>query len=336
MGQSSGIVEQILNTPIVGALIVFFAIMIGLPLLFLLLVRKTSWFRRHHEAITAWSYLTPMVVYYAIMTFVPLLFLIYISFTRWNLISPPEFIGLENIKKVFSGFDNYFYPKAIIRTFFYAIGILSLNIVGGFLVALVLNQNLKGKGVFRTTWFLPAVFSGAVMALLIARYLAASNQGIVNMLIGKLGFEPVNWINHPFWSPVIAVVYPVWMGIGFTVILFLAGLQGVDENLYDAARVDGANNLQLLRYITIPQMVPVLLFITVTGLVGSMQMWEVPRLITSGNPNFATYTLGYSIMQDSFGALDMGMGTAESLVLFVMLLVFIGWQLNQYRKQYKI
>jgi ABC-type sugar transport system permease subunit len=336
MGQSSGIVAQILHIPLWQALLAFFAIMFGLPLLFLFLVRRTTWFRRNHEAVTAWSFLTPMVVYYAIMTFVPLIFLIGISFTRWNLISPPRFIGLANIQKVLSGFDHYFYPKAIIRTFFYAIGILGLNIVGGFFVALVLNQKIKGRGVFRTAWFLPAVFSGAVMALLIARYLAASNQGIVNMLIGKLGFEPVNWVNHPFWSPVIAVVYPVWMGIGFTVILFLAGLQGVDENLYDAGRVDGANALQLLRYITIPQMVPVLLFITVTQLVGSMQMWEVPRLITSGNPNFATYTLGYSILQDSLGALDMGLGTAESLVMFVMLLGFIGWQLSQYRKQYNV
>ena len=334
MDQSSGIVEQILNIPIVQALIVFFAIMFGLPILFLLLVRKTSWFRRHREAITAWSYLTPMVVYYAIMTFVPLFFLIYISFTRWNLISPPEFVGLANIQKVLSSFNHYFYPKIILRTFFYSIGILTLNIVGGFFVALILNQNLKGKGTFRTAWFLPAVFSSAVMGLLLARYLAASDQGIVNMLIGKLGFESVNWVNHAFWSPVIAVVYPVWMGIGFTVIFFLAGLQGVDENLYDAGRIDGANNMQLLRYITIPQMVPVLLFITVIGLVGSMQMWEVPKIMTAGGPNYITYTLLYSIQNDSFAALDMGMGTAQSLVLFIMLLVFIGWQLSNYRKQY--
>jgi multiple sugar transport system permease protein/lactose/L-arabinose transport system permease protein len=132
------------------------------------------------------------------------------------------------------------------------------------------------------------------------------------------------------------VLYVVWQGIGFTVIFFLAGLQGVDENLYDAAKIDGANNGQLLRYITIPQMVPVLLFITVTGLIGSMQMWEVPKLITGGGPNDATYTLVWSIQNDAFGALQMGLGNAQALVLFVMLLGFIGWQLNQYRKQYNV
>ena len=128
----------------------------------------------------------------------------------------------------------------------------------------------------------------------------------------------------------------VWQGIGFTVIFFLAGLQGIDENLYDAAKIDGAGERQLLRYITIPQMVQVLLFISVTGMIGSMQMWEVPKIITAGGPDNLTYTLVYSIQNDAFGNLEFGMGTAQSLVLFVLLLFFIGWQLSQYRKQHSI
>lgn len=132
------------------------------------------------------------------------------------------------------------------------------------------------------------------------------------------------------------VLFAVWQGIGFTVIFFLAGLQGIDENLYDAAKIDGANGRQLLWYITIPQMLPVLLFISVTGMIGSMQMWEVPKIITAGGPDNLTYTLIYSIHNDSFGALEMGLGTAQSFVLFIVLLVFIGWQLNEYRKQYGV
>ena len=163
--------------------------------------------------------------------------------------------------------------------------------MGGFSVALLLNQNLRFKGVFRTMWYLPSVFSGAVVALLLKHLPAGSSQGVLNLLIGRFGFEPVDWMRSPFWMPIIGVLFVVWQGIGFTVIFFLAGLQGVDENLYDAAKIDGANSFQLLRNITIPQMVPVLLFISVTGLIGSMQMWEVPRLITGGGPNELTYTL---------------------------------------------
>jgi multiple sugar transport system permease protein len=298
--------------------------------------RFGRWYRHHREPIIAWSFLTPMITYFLIMTFIPLAFLVGMSFMEWNIISPPKFVGLRNILKIFSSFGDFFYLRVIGRTILYAIAILTLNIVGGFLVALVLNQNLRFKGFFRTMWYLPSVFSGAVVALLFKIYLAGSSNGVFNMILGKFGIQPVDWVNSTFWMPVISVLFVVWLGIGFSVIFFLAGLQGIDENLYDAARIDGGNDLQLLRYITIPQMTPMLLFISVTGMIGSMQMWEVPKLITAGSPSYMTYTLVYSIQQDSFAALDFGLGTAQSLVLFVLLLVFIGFQLNQYRKQYGV
>ena len=299
-------------------------------------LRLRRWYRRHRDTVVAWTFLGPMIVYFVVMTFVPLAFLVGISFTEWNIISPPKWVGLQNIFKVFSSNEDWFYLKVIGRTILYAIAILILNIGGGFFIALVLNQNIKGKGIYRTMWYLPAVFSGAVVALLLRIYLAGSAQGILNMVIGKFGIEPVIWIQSTFWMPIIGVLFVVWQSIGFTVIFFLAGLQGIDENLYDAAKIDGANDGQLLRYITIPQMVPVLLFISVTGMIGSMQMWEVPKIITAGGPNNLTYTLVYSIQNDAFGNLEFGLGTAQSLVLFVLLLVFIGWQLNQYRKQYQV
>lgn len=298
--------------------------------------RLGIWYRHHRDTVVAWTFLTPMVIYFCIMTFVPLVFLIVISFTDWNIISPPKYVGFKNIFLILSSYQNWFYLKVIGRTILYAVAILSLNIAGGFFIALVLNQDIKGKGFFRTMWYLPSVFSGAVIALLLKIYLAGSAQGILNMILYNFGIKPVDWIQNSFWMPVIGVLFVVWQNIGFTVIFFLAGMQGIDENLYDAARIDGANDLQLLRYITIPQMVPVLLFISVTGLIGSMQMWEVPKIITAGGPNYLTYTLVYSIQNDAFGNLEFGVGTAQSLVLFLMLLVFIGWQLNNYRKQYGV
>jgi multiple sugar transport system permease protein len=294
------------------------------------------WLRRNRDAVVAWAFLGPMVIYFAIMTFVPMFFLIGMSFTQWNLIEPPTWAGVENFRKIFSDYQNWFYLKVIGRTVLYGVAILSLNIAGGFFIALVLNQNLRFKGLFRTMWYLPGVFSGAVIALLLKIYLQGSSQGIINLIIGRFGFEPIDWVKDPFWMPIITVLFVVWQGIGFTVIFFLAGLQGVDENLYDAAKIDGANDFQLLTNITIPQMVPMLLFISVTGLIGSMQMWEVPRLITGGGPSDTTYTLVWSIQNDAFGALEVGLGTAQSLVLFVMLMGFIGWQLSEYRKQYGV
>jgi ABC-type sugar transport system permease subunit len=298
--------------------------------------RLRIWLRKNRDAIVAWTFLTPMVIYFSIMTFVPMVFLIVVSFMEWNIVSLPTWTGLANFKVIFSSYQNWFYPKVIGRTLLYAGAILSLNIVLGFFIALVLNQNLRFKGLFRTLWYLPSVFGGAVIALLLRIYLQGSSQGVLNLIIGRFGVEPIDWIRDPLWMPIIGVLFVVWQNIGFTVIFFLAGLQGIDENLYDAAKMDGANSLQLLSNITIPQMVPVLLFISVTGLINSMQMWEVPSLITGGGPNDMTYTLVYSIQSDSFRGLEVGLGTAQSLVLFVMLLVFIGWQLNEYRKQYSV
>ncbi len=297
---------------------------------------RYSWYRRNREAIIAYSFLTPMVVYFLIFTLVPLGFLIGMSFMEWNIISPPHYVGFRNILRVLSSYNNWFYLKVFGRTVLYAAAILSLNIVGGFFVALMMNQNIKGKGVFRTMWYLPSIFSGAVIALLMNQYLAGGPTGIVNMLLGRIGIAPVDWRTNTFWMPIITVLFSVWQGIGFTVLFFLAGLQSVDENLYDAAKIDGANDSQLLWYITIPQMTPVLLFISVTGMIGSMQMWELPKMFTAGGPNNMTYTLIYSIQNDAFAALDMGMGTAQSLVFFILLLVFIGWQLNNYRKQFGV
>lgn len=292
------------------------------------------WFQRNRQAVVAWLFLTPMVLYFVVMTYVPLIFLFVMSMTEWNIISPPVFVGLKNLRLILSSYQNWFYIKVIGRTILYAASILILNICGGFAVALIMNQNLRFKGFFRTMWYLPSVFSGAVIALLIRIYLNGSAYGILNMVTRNFGFEPVDWLQSRTAMPIIAVLFVVWQGIGFTVLFFLAGLQGIDENLYDAAKIDGADDIQLHRYITIPQMVPVLLFISVTGMIGSMQMWEVPKLITVGGPDQLTYTLVYSIQNDAFGNLEFGLGTAQSLILFMMLLGLIGFQLNAYRKQH--
>jgi multiple sugar transport system permease protein len=295
------------------------------------------WYRHRRDAIIAWTFLTPMVIYFTFFTFVPLLLLIGISFTSWNLISPPKWVGLQNLIKIFSDNRSFFYLQVFGRTTLYAIAILILLVVGGFAIAMLLNQQIKLKGVYRTLWYLPGVFSGAVIVLLLRIYLANSSQGILNMVLYNFGMTtPIDWQSSTFWMPVIAVLFPVWQGIGGVTIFFLAGLQGVDENLYDAAKIDGANGRQLLRYITIPQMVPILLFISVTTGIGAMQMWEIPRIMTAGGPNLTTYTLVWSIQHDAFDNLEMGLGTAQSLVLFLVLLGLIGWQLNNYRKIYGV
>jgi ABC-type sugar transport system permease subunit len=175
--------------------------------------RIQRWYRHHRDAVIAWSFLTPMIIYFLVMTLVPLFFLIAISFTEWNIISPPKWVGFRNIQKIFSSYDNWFYLKIIGRTFVYSICILALNIAGGFFIALVLNQeNLRFKGLFRTMWYLPSVFSGAVIAMLLKIYLNASTAGVLNMVLAKFHIAPVAWLQSNFWTPLITVVSSSWLG----------------------------------------------------------------------------------------------------------------------------
>jgi multiple sugar transport system permease protein len=299
--------------------------------------RFQRWYRHRRDTIIAYTFLTPMVIYFCFFTFVPLLLLIGISFTKWNLLSPPVWAGIENYLTVLSSKDNYFYFFVFLRTTGYAIAILILLVVGGMAMALLLNQQIKLKGLYRTLWYLPGIFSGAVIVWLLRIYLAGSSTGIVNNILYNIArLTPIDWVQSTLWMPVLTVLFPVWQGIGGVTIFFLAGLQSVDENLYDAAKIDGASNPQLLRYITIPQMLPIILFILVTSGIGAMQMWEIPRIMTFGGPNLTTYTLIYSIQHDAFGNLEMGLGCAQSVVLFLLLIALIGWQLNNYRKIYGV
>lgn len=294
--------------------------------------RVQLWIWRHRDAVIGWTILGPLLLYFCVFTLLPLVFLIAVSLTDWNIISwPPKFVGLENLREVVS---NPFYVQVVLRTIGYAFAILILNIVGGFCIALLLNQELPGKGIFRTLWYLPAVFSGPVLARLMRPLLSPSSDGILNMIIGSFGWAPIPWYTSPFWMPIIVVGFAVWQGIGWTVIFFLAGLQGIDINLYDAAKIDGAGRWQLIRYITIPQILPVLVFISITGLIGSMQLWEIPLIVTQGGPQDSTYTLVFSMYMDALSNLDFGLGTAQALVLLLLMMIGIGIQLRQYYRQY--
>jgi ABC-type sugar transport system permease subunit len=298
------------------------------------LERLRRWFWHHRDAVLGWTILTPMVIYFFIFVLLPLFFLVAVSVTEWNVIMwPPKFVGLENFRKILT---SAHYRNVILRTIAYALAILALNVVGGFTIALILNQGLKGKGVFRTLWYLPGVLAGPVIAKLMRTFLSPSERGILNIMIGTFGVEPIPWYTSAFWMPIIVVLFSVWRGIGWTVVFFLSGLQSIDVNLYDAAKIDGASRWQILRYITIPQMTPILVFISVTGLISSMQMWETPLILTQGGPQNSTYTLVFSMYMDALSNLDFGVGTAQGVVLLMLLSVGIGFQLRRYYQQYVV
>lgn len=293
--------------------------------------RTRDWRWRHRQSVTAFVILTPIVLYLLVFTWVPILVMAGLSLTEWNIIQwPPSFVGLSNYVEIFT---EPYYQKVIRTTVVFALVVLALELSIGFGIALLLNERLRGRAAFRTIWYLPVVISGAVLAQTLAVFLYPAKFGALNSILDLFGQPPVIWTRSEFWMPFWIIMFSFWRGVGTVVIFFLAGLQSIDASLYEAAQVDGANRWRLFRHITIPQLAPVTLFVFMTSLIRSLQIWEAPLVLTYGGPSNSTRTMVYSMYSDAFGNLSMGLAAAESVVLLVVLMTLSGLNLRFLRVQ---
>jgi ABC-type sugar transport system permease subunit len=294
--------------------------------------RFATWRWRHRHAVVAYTILTPMLIYFIIFTWVPIAVLGVFSLTEWNVVQwPPTFVGLDNYVQVFT--DPY-YHKVMQVTVTLGLSTLIINMALGLGIALLLNEKIRGRGVYRTIWYLPVVISGAVMAQTLAIFLYPGQSGVFNSLIALVGLKSVIWTQSTFWMPVWVVLFSVWRGVGSVVIFFLAGLQSIDPVLYEAAWVDGADRWRSFRNITIPQLAPITLFVFVTQCVGALQIWEAPLVLTFGGPDNSTRTMVYSLYSDAFSNLTMGLACAQSVILLVVLMALSATNLRVFRVRY--
>jgi ABC-type sugar transport system permease subunit len=288
--------------------------------------RWRVWRWRNRQTVVAFTILTPMLLYFVVFTWIPILVVAAISLTEWNIVQwPPTFVGLENYLEILT--DPY-YHKVIRTTVMFGLLVLVLQMGTGFGIAILLNEQIKGRAIYRTIWYLPVVISGAVLAQTLAVFLYPARFGTLNSLLGLFGLEPVIWTRSEFWMPFWVILFSFWRGVGGVVIFYLAGLQSIDPALYEAAQVDGADRWQLFRNITIPTLAPVTLFIFITSLVGSLQIWEASLVLTFGGPNHSTRTMVYSMYSDAFGNLTMGMAAAQSVLLLIVLMTLSGMNLR--------
>jgi multiple sugar transport system permease protein len=294
--------------------------------------RFATWRWRHRQLLVAYTVLTPMLIYFVVFTWVPIIVLLVFSLTEWNVVQwPPTFVGLKNYVQIFT--DPY-YHQVIAVTLTIGLVTLAINMVLGLTIALLLNEKIRARGVYRTIWYLPVVISGAVMAQTLSVFLYPGSTGVFNSLLSLVKLAPVIWTQSTFWMPFWVIAFSVWRGIGAVVIFFLAGLQSIDPILYEAARVDGADRRESFRHITIPQLAPITLFVFVTQCVGCLQIWEAPLVFTFGGPENATRTMVYSLYSDAFGNLTMGLATAQSAILLLVLMLLSAMNLRVFRVKY--
>ena len=275
----------------------------------------------------AWIFLAPTIVGLAILSAGPIVATLGISLTEWDLLTPPRFVGLDNFTTLLG--DERFLI-ALRNTVLFTVLSIPLDMALALFLALALNRAIRGIAWIRTAYFLPVVTSATAIALVWA-WIYAPN-GILNSVIGSVGLPAQKWITDPFWAIPAIVFMTVWQGVGISTIIFLAGLQAVPEELYDAAEVDGAGRWATLRRVTLPLITPSLFFVGILGLIGAFQVFDqVYVLARPGPPTEATITLVYFIYENGFKFFRMGYASAASWIMFVIVgvLTFIYFRLQR-------
>lgn len=269
---------------------------------------------------SAYLFLIPGLIHFAIFTLFAVGFAFYISFHDWNIIKPDKpFVGLENYLRLFT--DPRFH-RAVGNTLLFMIGV-PLNLISGLAVALLLNTKVRGQAIFRTMFYLPVV-TPLVVSSIIWKWVYQGDYGLLNYYLLKFGIieEKIFWLADPNLALPALIIMGIWGGTGATMVIYLAGLQSIPQEMYDAAMVDGASAWQRLIYITVPLLKPTTFFLFVTGIIGAFQIFTEVYIMTNGGPLNRTTTIGYYLYVNAFRELDMGYATAMAFALFAMIFGF--------------
>lgn len=272
---------------------------------------------RTKESLTAYALLVPWIVGFAVFVAGPVLVSFGLSFTRYTILSPPQFLGLENYQKMFSGRDDLFVKSVKVTLYYTVIGV-PLQVITGYALALLLNQKVRLLSFWRTAFYMPAVIPAVASAFVFA-WTFDSRLGLVNGALRAIGIQGPKWFGSPYWVIPTFIILSLW-GIGGGLVLYLSALQGVPTPLYDAAKVDGASGWQRFWNVTLPMTSPVVLFVFMTGIISSFQVFTGAYVITNGGPADSSLFYVLQLYRVAFNYLKMGYGAAMAVVLFVVLL----------------
>jgi ABC-type sugar transport system permease subunit len=258
----------------------------------------------------------PNLLMFGIFNYRPLFYNLYLSFYEWDFLSPVKiYVGLDNYRDALT--DPKFH-RILLNTVVLMGGGVCFTIAIGLALALLLNQKLAGRNAARSMLFAPYMLSGAAIAVVWV-YIFDPNYGLIRSIVSPLGILPPNWLRDPLWAmPAIIIVY-TWKNLGYTMVIFLAGLQAIPRELYEAATTDGANAWQRFRHITIPGLAPISFFLLVTGILSSFQTFDLIHVLTRGGPVDATSTLIYYLYEQGFVGFWAGRGGVAAVIQFVVL-----------------
>lgn len=288
------------------------------------------------EAIEGYLFILPWLLGFLIFTAGPMIASIVISLTEWDILTPARWVGLANFRTAF--FDDELFWKSLYNTAYYTFLAVPLQIIVSVLLAMALNAKIHGTRFYRTLYYIPSI-TPVVASAILWLWFFNPNFGAANAILGIVGIPPQQWFFDPKLIKPTFVLVSVW-GVGTSVVIFLAGLQGVPEELYEAATIDGANALRRFRNVTLPLITPVILFNLILGIINSFQVFSSAYVILSGiagattgggslgGPrNTALFYLVY-LYQNAFSYFKMGYASSLAWVLFFIVLVITLWQLK--------
>lgn len=262
-------------------------------------------------------FLLPSMSGFFIFILVPILASFGISFTDWDLISSIHFVGIKNYMEVFR--DAAFW-QSFKNTLGFILGYLPLVTIFGLLAALLVNSKIKFKSMFRGIYFLPVVTSWVAVSL-VWKWLFNPSYGLLNYLLSLININGPQWLEDPKTAMIAIILTSVWKDIGFIMVLYLGGLQGIDLSYYEAAKIDGASEQQQFWKITLPLLKKTTFFVLTISLINSFQVFDQVNIMTGGGPGNATSVVVQSVYNHAFRYFQMGYATAESWILFIVILV---------------
>src|SRR5215217_3097274 len=270
---------------------------------------------RSRSMIAGYLFISPVILGYLIWVAGPMIIAIWLSLTDWDLLRPPRFVGLENYRTMLQ--DDLFWQSLKV-TFYYTLVSVPLSLVLSFAIALLMNVKVRGIAWFRVLFYMPSIVPAVANAVLWV-WVLNSEFGLLNVLLNWLGLPKVLWLQDPAWAMPSLILMSLW-GIGGAMVIYLAGLQGIPQHLYEAAEIDGANYWNRFRHVTIPMMSPVIFFNLVIGLIAALQTFTQSYLMTKGGPQNSTLVYGLYIYRSAFQDFKMGYAAALAWVLFGIVL----------------
>ena len=284
--------------------------------------------RRLRQNLEGWLFILPVVVGVVAFYFVPILVSFYTSFTNSDGLTTPDWVGLFNYQRLLT--RDQFFRRSVVNTLFYVAGHIPLTIGLALILALLCNRKMRGVTLFRTAFFIPVV-TNVVAVSLVWGFFSSPRGGIVNWFLSLVGISGPSWLIDSQWAMPAVIVVSVWFGVGFPMIILLAGLQGIPEMYYDAAKIDGATAWGRFRYVTLPLLTPALFFLSITQFISSFQVFGIIYVLTGGGPARATSVYIYYIYQNAFQNSRLGYASAMAWLLFavIALITFFQWKLQK-------